>query len=186
MNIEQLIVELSKDPFNPELNFKCAVAYETKRQTASAVSFYLRCAEYGGSNNVLVYNSLLKLARCFEDQNDRVNTVSNCILQAVAYDPDRQEAYFMMSQFHEQQSNWQECYTWAELGVMVTHDYDPLPADIGFPGWFAFDFEQAVSAWWLGRRKESLHLLTKLSEMDLPAAYADAVQNNLERIHVTV
>jgi hypothetical protein len=186
MKIEDLIGELSKDPFNPELNFACAVEYEKSHQTASAVSFYLRCAEYSTNKSILVYNSLLKLARCFEEQNDRVNTVSNCILQAVAVLPDRQEAYFMMSQFHERQGNWQECYTWAEMGALVTHDYEPLPADVGFAGWFVFDFEQAVSAWWIGRREESLRLLTELSEQELPKEYADAVKHNLERINAVI
>ena len=185
MNIDELVVELSQDPFNPELNFKCAVEYEKQNQTASAVSFYLRCAEYGGRHNVIVYNSLLKLARCFESQGGRLSTVSNCILQAVAYDPDRQEAYFMMSQFHERQGNWQECYTWAEMGATVAHDYNPLPADVGFPGWFVFDFEQAVSSWWIGRKEESLRLLTELSSKDLPKEYTDSVQRNLDFLSST-
>ena len=45
--IENLIVDLSHDPFNPVLNFDVAVEYEKSNQIASAVSFYLRCAEYG-------------------------------------------------------------------------------------------------------------------------------------------
>ena len=45
MHIENLIVNLSTDPYNPVLNFDCAVEYERLNQTASAVSFYLRCAE---------------------------------------------------------------------------------------------------------------------------------------------
>ena len=47
MKIEQLVVELSHDPFNPELNYTVALEYEKQKQTASAVSFYLRTAEYG-------------------------------------------------------------------------------------------------------------------------------------------
>ena len=56
-NISDFVVELSKDPFNPDINFACAVEYEQLKQTASAVSFYLRTAEYG--DGILVYNSLL-------------------------------------------------------------------------------------------------------------------------------
>jgi len=40
MKIEDLVVELSKDPFNPVLNFDVAVEYEKQNQTASAVTFY--------------------------------------------------------------------------------------------------------------------------------------------------
>ena len=186
MRIEELVVELSKDPFNPELNFKCAVEYESINQTASAVSFYLRTAEYG--KGVLVYNSLLKLARCFEDQNDRVNTVSNCILQALAYMPKRPEAYFMMSQFHEKMGNWQECYTYAKLGLSYDDcDYFPsLPSGIGYHGTYCLEFQQAISAWWIGRKEESENLLKKLSTIPVDEEYAKAIYNNLERLNVTV
>ena len=82
MKIEQLVVELSKDPFNPMLNFDVAVEYEKQNQTASAVSFYLRTAEYGHeSHPTLVYASLLKVAHCFDDQNDRQGT--DCPVRAV-------------------------------------------------------------------------------------------------------
>ena len=46
-NITDLIFELSKDPFNPVLSFRIAAEYQRIGQTASAVSFYLRTAEYG-------------------------------------------------------------------------------------------------------------------------------------------
>ena len=78
MLIETLIIDLSKDPFNPELNFAVALEYDNSKQIGSAVSFYLRTAEYGKtSHSKLVYASLIKLAKCFEEQNDRLTTVSN-------------------------------------------------------------------------------------------------------------
>lgn len=184
MKIEELIVELSKDPFNPKLNFNVAVEYERLNQTASAVSFYLRTAEYG--TGILVYNSLLKVARCIEDQNDRVHTVTNCILQAIAYMPKRPEAYFMMSQFHERASAWQECYTWAELGLAADLELGALPAPIGYLGVYCLEFEKAVSGWWIGRQHESATILYKLSTMEIAEDYAAAVKSNLERIHATV
>lgn len=186
MKIEELVVELSKDPFNHQLNFNCAVEYERINQTASAVSFYLRTAEYG--EGILVYNSLLKLARCFEDQNDRVHTVSNCILQAAAYMPERPEAYFMMAQFHEHASNWQECYTWAEMGLATYNNkyFDALPASVGYYGPYVLDFEKAVSAWWIGRKEESENLLRKLYSSNINEEYKNAVKNNLDRLNVAI
>ena len=78
-NIENLIIELSKDPFNPEINFKCAVEYEKLNQTASAVSFYLRCAEYGYEDveaNEYVYASLHYIHRqSFHLQHDSILSV---------------------------------------------------------------------------------------------------------------
>jgi hypothetical protein len=179
MSIESLVVDLSKDPFNPQLNFACAVEYHRLNQTASAVSFYLRTAEYGEGD--LVYNSLLRVAQCFEDQNDRVHTVSNCILQAVAYMPERPEAYFLMSQFHERNGNWQECYTWAKMGSQCA-EHPPLPASVGYHGSYCLEFETAVSSWWIGRKEESKALLDHLNSMTLAPEYEAAINANLERL----
>lgn len=185
MLIEQIIVELSTDPFNPKLNFAAAVEYEKLNQTASAVSFYLRAAEYGvDTDQLIVYTSLLKMAHCFRDQNDRNHTVSNSILQAIAYIPTRPEAYFLMSQFHEQFKNWQEAYTWAQMGLeYVSRDSVPLPANVGYVGPYGFIYEKAISGYWLGRKNESIKLLKELMELKymLPE-YEASVKSNLERI----
>jgi len=187
MRIEQLVVELSKDPFNPTLNFDVAVEYEKQNQTASAVSFYLRTAEYGHeSHPTLVYASLLKAAHCFDDQNDRQATVTNCLLQAVAYLPYRPEGYFLLAQFHERLGQWQECYTWANIGLHNQLN-SPLPVDVGYEGKYVLLFEKAVSAWWIGRKDESLELLHKLDGMKLTHDYEVAVKSNLGRLtHVAI
>ena len=182
MKIEDLVVELSKDPFNPVLNFDVAVEYEKQNQTASAVSFYLRTAEYGHeSHPTLVYASLLKVAHCFDDQNDRQATVTNCLLQAVAYLPYRPEGYFLLAQFHERLGQWQECYTWACIGLH--HQLNsPLPVHVGYEGQYVLQFEKAVSAWWIGRKNESVEIFGKLNDMYLEPGYRQAVKNNIERI----
>ena len=180
--IEELVVQFSTDPFNPEINFDCAVEYNKLNQTASAVSFYLRAAEYGyESHKEIAYNSLLRIARCFNDQSDRVWNVSNYILHAVALDPERPEAYFMMSEFYERKGDWQEAYTWACLGL-TKKDYKPLKADIGYHGKYCIEFEKAVAGWWIGRRDESKEILIRLSSMDLDPIYKESVKNNLERL----
>jgi len=182
MKIEQLVVDLSKDPFNPTLNFDVAVEYEKQNQTASAVSFYLRTAEYGHTYHPsLTYASLLKAAHCFDDQNDRQATVSNCLLQAVAYLPYRPEAYFLLAQFYERSGQWQECYTWAQIGLHQ-QPCGALPVHVGYEGQYVLVFEKAVAAWWIGRKEESLDLLHQLDAMNIEPGYKNAVKNNLERL----
>ena len=184
MEIEKIVVKLSTDPFNPELNLQAAVEYERLNQTASAVSFYLRAAEYGAETHVFVaYTALLKMAHCFEDQKNREHTVSNAILQAIALWPELQEAYFLMAQFHERSGNWQECYTWAVMGLYQIK-MNPLQVDVGYHGEYCLEFEKAISGWWVGRAEESKKLLLKLNSMDLAPEYATAVKANLERIGV--
>ena len=190
MRIEDLVVELSKDPFNPEINFKVARAYEEMNQTASAVAFYHRTAEHGfDTHPEYVYAALIRVSHCFQDQSDRLHTVSNCLLQALAYLPERPEAYLLMSQFAERKGEWQECYTWAELGFnRATTKYQPsLPVESGYFGPYCFEFQKAVSGWWIGRKYEAISLFNELKELKyMTPEYQMAVENNLKQIHGTV
>jgi hypothetical protein len=183
MNIENLVIELSKDPFNPNLNFDVAEEYLRLNQTASAVSFYLRCAEYSAEANPKAYASLIRMAHCFNDQNGREYSVSNCLLQAVAYDDTRPEAYFLLSQYYERAGQWQESYTWACIGLGWANTEDELPADIGYYGAYCLEFQMAIAAWWIGRKDEALNKLADLSTRDLVPMYRDAVAYNLEKLN---
>lgn len=183
--IEDLVIELSKDPFNAEKNFEVAKEYEKLNQTASAVSFYLRTAEFSTiKNDPLVYASLLKMAHCFSDQKDRQHTVTNCLLQAIAYWPDRPEAFFFLAQFYERTAQWQEAYTWAEIGL-TKPDFTALPVETGYHGKYCLLFEKAVSAYWIGRKDESIILLLQLRLQDMVDEYKNSVNYNLRQLNVT-
>jgi len=186
-NIEKLVVELSNDPFNESLNFKVAEEYLSLNQTASAVSFYLRTAEYGTTREY-AYVSLLKMAKCFETQNDRVHTVSNCIFQAVTVLPERPEAYFYLAQFYERQRQWQECYSMACIGLNAVKDSHPvLPGTTDYLGEYCLEFEKAVAGWWLGRREESIVIFKKLERTPhITEEYLASIKRNLEQIGATV
>jgi hypothetical protein len=182
--IERLIVDASTDPLNPEKNLAIAVEYEKLGQTASAVGFYLRAAEYGyDSDGMVTYAALLRVSICIEGQKDRGLTVSNVLLQAIAYAPNRPEAYLLMSKFYERSGAWQESYTFAIMGLMYHRVIWELPVDVGYPGAFALEFQQAIAAWWIGRKDESLRLLRELSvNKFVSAEYASAVADNLARL----
>lgn len=184
--IEKLVVDASSDPLNPVKNFNIALEYEKLGQTASAVGFYLRAAEYGYKDQQLItYMSLLKISICIEGQKDRKHTVSNVILQALAYLPSRPEAYFLLSKFFEKNQDWQECYTYATLGLeTLKQPLVDFPITIGeYHGWYSLEFQAAISAWWIGRKDESLIRLNKLNERnDLSFVYKSAVENNLKNL----
>lgn len=182
--ISNLIVELSKDPFNPDINFDVAEEYLRNNQTASAVSFYLRCVEYDQEGSTLGYASLLRMAECFDTQRGREYSVTNCLLQAMAYDDTRPEAYWLMSRFHEKANNWMESYAFAAIGLGWSHGNDELPIQIGFNGEISLYFQMAISAWWIGRRDESLTRLKALRERtDLPDHYRASVEENLGKLN---
>ena len=184
--IENLIVQLSENPFDPTLNFFVASEYDRLKQKASAVSFYLRTAEYGTEDDSeLIYISLIRIAKCFNDQKDRIHTVQHCLMQALTVLPERPEAYFLLSQYHEQMSNWQDCYTYAEIGLY--HDShtlgEVLPYDVGYPGRYVLEFEKAVAGWWLGKSKQSHEIFNALlKNKAVNKEYKEAVRNNLAQI----
>lgn len=184
--IERLVVDVSSAPLDPEKNFKAALEYEKLGQTASAVGFYLRAAEYGvNTHPMIVYTSLLKISRCIDDQKDRQISVKHVILQAISYLPGRPEAHFLLSQYHEKFGNWQECHSFARVGLLHANaaGMDPLPADVGYLGAYCLVFESAVSLWWLGRRDESKVLFDILDAEDIAPDYRTAVKSNLDRLN---
>lgn len=182
MKIEDLVIQLSKNPFDAQLNFDVAIKYQELNQTASAVSFYLRCVEYGDNDSLLTYTSLLKISQCFNDQTGREYSVSNCILQAITVNRDRPEAWLLLSKFHETMNQWQEVYTYAHIGLGCYAE-EPLPAYVDYPGSYALHFQKAIAAWWIGRKDESLATLKILSSMDINQMYKDAVAYNLEKLN---
>jgi len=183
-NLPNLIVRLSQDPFNSDLNFDVAEEYLLHNQTASAVSFYLRCVEYAPPTSPKGYTSLLRMAQCFHDQQGRELSVTNCLLQAVAYDDTRPEAYFKLSEYFERAGQWQESYTWAIMGEGWSNAKpEPLPANIGYAGSYCLLFQRSIAAWWIGRKDESLAGLKVLSALNLNQMYRDAVNYNLEKLN---
>jgi tetratricopeptide (TPR) repeat protein len=186
-SIEELIETVSHDMLNPEHNFNIAIKYEELGQTASAVSFYLRAAEYGHDTHPeIVYSSLLRMSHCFEDQSGREHTVTNVILQAIQYMPNRPEAYFLISRFYERSQKWQECHTFAEIGLIFNQDHSPLPANVDFPGMYGLVFEKAVSGWWIGREQESLLLFNDLIKQNIREDYRKAIQYNIDKLSENV
>lgn len=184
MEIDKLIIDLSADPFNPEKNFKAAVEYDRINQGASAISFYLRTAEYGlKTHPEYVYAALLRTSLVFERLKDRQATVFNNALQAIEFLPERPEGYFILARLYERSGQWQQCYTMANLGLKYAYkDLAPLPATVDYYGPYCLLFEKAISAWWVGRQDQSRTLLLKLAQMETAPEYSSAIRNNLERV----
>lgn len=187
--IESLIESVSHDIHNPAHNFNIALEYESLGQTGAAAGFYLRAAEYGHDSHPLIaYTSLLRMSVCFEEQNNRSHTVSNCLLQAIAFMPTRPEAYFLYARFNERATNWSECYTNASIGLKFADDrLEKLPAFVDYPGEYGLLFERSVSGWWIGRRDEAVKTLKNLyNTVDMLPVYKQSVAKNLLQIGETL
>lgn len=185
MTISNMVKDLSLDPFNPQINFNIAQEYNAIGQSASAVSFYLRAAEYGNkSHPELTYTSLMKIGQCMDFQKNNPYTVFNAFLQAVSFMPKRPEAYFLISQYYERDNKWQEAYTWAEMGLSFSNKkLKDLPDNVGYFGKYCLEFEKAVSGWWIGKKEESYKIFKKIKNIkNIDTNYLNAINNNLERL----
>lgn len=181
--IEHVTVRLSADPFNPVINFELAEEYNRHEQYASAITFYLRCAEYGHTQNKIhAYTSLIRIAECFEHLNDRDWSVTGTLLQAAGYMPSHPAAWFYLSRYHERRSQWQEAYTYSLIGLSVSEPEKTLPATTDYLGKFVLLFEKAVTGWWVGRKDESKQIFDDLLKLSLPKNYIDSIQYNMERL----
>lgn len=182
MSIQELVYDLSKEPFNPQKNFDVAEEYNALNQTASAIAFYQRTAEYSANDNIeLTYIALIKMALCFDKQGERKHTVITLLQHAISLFPERPEGYFFLSNIYEKSGEWHNCYIFASIGIL--HDVFDVSFPIeGYYGSYCLIFEKAVSAYWIGRKEESIKIFELLETMDLRPEYKKAVKLNLERI----
>ena len=92
LNILTLFIN---EPYNDMNNFNLGYEYELIGQTAIALSYYLRCAEYTNNDN-LSYECLIRMSKCITKQGNRDVNELTCLEHAISIKPDRPEAYYIM------------------------------------------------------------------------------------------
>ena len=186
-NIQDKVEEYIEAPDVPENSFECGWEYELIGQYASAMGFYLKCAELT-DNDVLAYECLMRKAICFKKLGgSEAHVQSNC-LHAIALLPNRPEAYHYLSQSYEHVGRWHESYAIARAGQQLNAvrdelEYDLDGRDLEYPGYFALPFQEAVALWWVGRFEECLEKFKDLkANYDLDADYVGHVQWNIDNL----
>jgi len=186
-DIQECLNDYIRDQENPEKNFALALAYHELKQTAAAISFYLRAAEFT-QDKILAYSCLLRMAECFEHQGNRDNTVRGLYKHALCLLPERPEAYFLLSRFNERKQWYIEAYLLAEMGLNFSKEgLPPLRVATEYPGRYGLMFEKAVAAWWWGKFGESRRLFKTLelelqNKISVDNLYLNAVKNNMSKI----
>lgn len=181
-NINKELQNYINDPKDPLYNFNLGKAYEDNGLNASAISFYLRCAEFSYYiDPLLAYESYLHVCICIDKIGRRVHQLKGMMLRAISFMPDRPEAYYLLCKLYESHKDWHECYALASIGESLLNDnHSALRYDIGYPGNYVFTFEKAVSGWWIGLYDQSIGLLRKLGNNPVVAdIYKTAIRNNL-------
>lgn len=178
-NLNQATNEFFLDTENDIKNYNLAEEYKNIGHLSGACTHYLRAAERSNDAD-LVYECLIKLALCFDKQGNRNQTVRGILKTAVLNQPNRAEAYFLLSRHYEWCKEYVDGYMYAELGL--NFGKVEMLNDVDYPGKYGLIFEKAVCAWHWGKGDESRELFNKLlleysNVMD--KIYLESVKNNL-------
>jgi FkbM family methyltransferase len=186
--IEQLLTEYSLDTENQVTNFNLGVWYWREGHTAPALSFFLRCAERAQDIN-LGYEALIWSSYCYDKQGTRDGSAKCLLQQAICLLPNRPEAYFILSRFHERREQWQDAYIISSQGLILSDfELEPLISNVDYPGKYGLLYEKAISSYWWGKTEESKNLLIEIIEnySDVRADYLKSIHDNLEKIGVSI
>lgn len=168
------------NPTNDLANMDLANFYYEQGHYASAMSFYLRVAEFSQIDEH-VYNALLLVAKSLSNLGRRKTTEFGLWLNALAFKPDRPEAYLFLSEYAERNGNYVQSYAYAVAGLQYVDTWSTYSHNVGYEGKYQLEFQKAVAAWHIGRGKEARELFFDLVARadELSEKYQKLVQSNV-------
>lgn len=167
-------------PLDGRANFDLAYCYEQQKQLASAFGYYLRASQFA-EDSLLIYESLLRAAFCFEQQGERPFSTKHLFEYAIGANPQRPEAYYHICRFLEWKGEWAQILLYSSVGLSTTIDaVEPAKTDLSYPGPHSLKFYKALSLFHLGDGETSLKLFAELNnDKMLDDFYRNLVANNL-------
>jgi len=114
-NLYNMLLKYVQDPSDASVNYALGREYEKIGHTAGAISYLLRAAERT-EDRLLAYECLVRIANCFDRQGNRPNTTRDMYRAAIAWMPERPEAYHFIAKKQENDGQYSESYMYACLG----------------------------------------------------------------------
>ena len=186
--MNDLLYEYIRDPSNPEKCFNLAVAYYKEGQTAAATSFFIRAADRSGDDLNLAYECLLHVGSCFDIQGNRLEHVKGCYKHALSLLPKRPEAYYLLANFQNWNSVFDDSYQLCKQALTVC-DFDSpafrMPTK--YPGKWGLIYEKVAGAWNWGKVEEYRSGLKYLYENhlnDMNDFHRDEIIKNCEKHNI--
>jgi hypothetical protein len=176
---------------NPIYNANLGMEYFNDGHFASALSFFLRSAELEQKQIIncsdSVYANLILIALCLNKIGRRKTSQKTALLNAIAYNPKRYEAYYLLSQWYEAESDYFNCYTMANIcwGNYNTKNNIKVIDDLLNIREYKVLFQVAFSSWWVGKFNESRKMFFDISNRygtTMEEHYQTLVQNNITRL----
>ena len=171
------------DPYNADKTFELAEFYFTQGHYASAMSFYLRTAEYSEISDK-TYEALLMVAKSLSTLTRRPVTELGLWLNALNFNPERPEAYLFISEYYENQKSYHQMYSYALMGLRVHANAKTVTSNLNYENAYQLTFQKAVAAWWIGRGNEAREIFLDLvaDSNILSDKYKKLVQANITSV----
>ena len=179
--LNKYLLKFINEPYNDINNFNLGYEYEDIGQTASALSYYLRCAEFTKDTN-LSYECLLRMSKCLSKQGNRDNKELTCIKHALSIYPNRPEANYILSLYYSYRKKWLDSYIYACIGLEnKDKKYKPLIKEIGYFNIYQLLFQKAYTGYHKGKIIESKNIYYDLlNNYKINNYYKDLIINNLK------
>jgi tetratricopeptide (TPR) repeat protein len=130
--LNQRIVDFINNPYDLLVNLRLGKEYEDIKQYASAISHYMRGAEYGldsldyDNKRLLIVECLLRAGECFNKLGSRIHSTKTLGLQALGFAPELPNAYLFLSKMYESEGNWPECNAMCYAALNNMGNYAPF------------------------------------------------------------
>jgi len=172
------------NPNDPIVNFNLGLFYEHQEHYSPASTFYLRAAEKTDSLD-LRYEVLIRTFSCYNSLGNRNHTCESLLKQAICLCPKKPEAYYFLTKLYELKSDWLNMYTYSNIALDICLDSSSFIHPVNYPGSYAFLFQKAASAWWVGKPFESRQILRLLLDNYLDKLdnyYKGLLESNIAKI----
>ena len=178
--MENLLLKFINDPYNDINNFELAYSYDGIGQSASALSYYLRCAEFT-KNDDLAYEALLRMSLCLSKQGNRETMEITCIQHALSLLPERPEGNYLMSLYYSYREKWLESYMFACNGLSNDKKYNSFRKEFPYFDKYQLKFQKAYSGYHNGKIKEAYIIYSELiNDKKVNKEYEKLIKSNIE------
>lgn len=184
------IMDFVFNPYDLKVNLNLGFAYENENQLASAISHYMRGAEYGLDSNyrnkkILISECLIRTGECFFKLGSRLASTKSVILHALSNTPKLPQIYLTLSKVYEQQQEWGECNAMCNIGIEMIDNYTRFQYDNKDKETILNNllYQRAISNYNLGKTdKARIDLESLLRKSTLEDWMKIAVENSLKTV----
>jgi hypothetical protein len=181
--LKEFLYDYVNNPLDPYINAQLGEEYEKIGQGAAAHSYFLRAAELlHDKDPEMAYCCVLKTWKQIHITTRRPQHEVLQLQTAVAYMPERPEAYLHLSIHYSNLQEWKTSYMYACLGLLYQNKRS-LPYNVDYPGDYMLLFQKAFTGWYIGQRKESEELWYELGKLkNINPEHMDIIQDNINRL----